>query len=71
MMSFTWLLLVWPDGVGDGDLTVDPVGENMEPFVVPATGVTVPDTLGDAGLGWVGRDVVEANRFDREAFERR
>lgn len=71
MRSFTWLLLVCPEGVGDGDLTVVPVGEKTEPLTVLATGVAVPDWLGEPGLPNVGRDVVDAKRFDSEAFERR
>ena len=56
---------------GEGDLTVDPAGEKTEPLTAVLGGVTVPDSLGDWALGWVGRDVVEAKRLESEALERR
>lgn len=59
--SFTWPLVVCcPDGVGEGDLTVEPVGEKTEPLTVVGTGVAVPEAPGEPELGWVGREVVEA-----------
>ena len=54
--------------LGEGDLIVEPVGEKVEaPLLI---GVIVPESLGDPVV-WVGRDVVEANRFESEALERR
>jgi hypothetical protein len=34
-------------------------------------GVTVPESVGESGLAWVGKDVVEAKRLLRDALERR
>lgn len=42
-------------------------GEKTELLTTPAVGVDVPDALPVVP----GRELVEANRLDREAFERR
>ena len=55
---------------GEGDLTVDPAGKNTEPLATPVVGVIVPLSLGERGFGCMGRDVVEAKRFESEALER-
>ena len=68
----SWLLThCRVDVAGDAERIVDPPGEKTEPFAVVSCGVTVPDSLGEAAVPFVGRDVVEANRFESEALLRR
>lgn len=73
--SRTSLLPVRADGAGEADLTVvDPGGEYTDPLDGAVVGVPVPESAavrGDPGLASVGKDDVDANRFDREALERR
>ena len=45
---------------GEGDLTVDPVGEKIEPFTAVLGGVIVPESLGECPAALPGREVVEA-----------
>jgi hypothetical protein len=55
------------DSVGDGLRIVEPVGLKTDPFTVVALGgVRVPSLP-----VFVGSDVVDANRFERDALLRR
>ena len=63
---------MWADVAGEGDRTaVEPPGENTEPSITPAVGVTVPESFGEPTLECVGREVVEVKRVDRDALEGR
>nr|POF03492.1 hypothetical protein CFP56_72017 [Quercus suber] len=59
------------DADRDGDWIVTvPFGERRGPFPTSPLGVTVPDSLGPTA-GLPGRELVDAKRFDNEAFDRR
>ena len=67
------VVAIRPDSAGEGLLTVEPAGEKTDPLIavlVPVDGVTAPESVGESGLAWVGKEVVEAKRLLREALER-
>jgi hypothetical protein len=62
----------WVEVADNGDAcTVVPPGEKIEPLTIPAFGVIVPDSLGEAARLGEGSALVDANKFEMPAFGRR